>query len=365
MDADIKAEALQKELSRRRNAGLKAFVDRLQKESGRVRALLINAESDLGMNNDILDGNFEELVKTLTNFDRSIQSIRKSIRIQNDSVDEVASSSEEMARTADSITQNIISQSSSLIEFSSVLEEMTASINTVASSTTEAKTLVEKVSRMATEGNSIVNDNINAIEAIRQSSEQITSITSVIQQIAGQSNLLAMNASIEAAHAGELGRGFAVVAEEMRKMAENSSREADKISSIIKEVMDRITAAVESSRKVTVNNDMISSGIGQILEITSQIMGAMQEQSAGTEQVLKEVRSLTDGTTEIKSATEEQISANDSLLNSITRLRAAAEEVNNILEIEEETRNDIVDIINKSGRSYLRNLDIHRKLKGS
>ena len=364
MDIESGLENLRKDLSRNRNRHFKAFIGQLRKEFINLKVLVKKSEADLGMNNDILDNNFDELVKTLTNFDDSITSIRKSILVQNNAVDDVATSSEEMARNSESINQNILAQSSSLIEFSSVLEEMTASINTVAASTSEAKTLVEKVSGMASEGNSIVNDNINAIEAIRQSSEQITNITSVIQQIAGQSNLLAMNASIEAAHAGELGRGFAVVAEEMRKMAENSSNEADKISRIVKEVMDRISAAVDSTQKVTENNDRISSGISQILEITSQIMGAMQEQSAGTEQVLKEVKSLTDGTSQIKSATDEQMVANSSLLDSITKLRNAAEEVNNILEIEEETRNDIVDIINKSGRSYLRNLDIHRKLKG-
>ncbi len=355
---------IKKDLSRRKNRQLNQYVTDITGMLGNLKSISEDVSTELDMNNNILERNFDGLIKTLVNFDESIISIRQSIIKENDAVDNVAASSEEMARTADSISENITSQSASLIEFSSVLEEMTASINNVATSTAEATNLVTEVSKTAKEGNRFVEENLKAIEDIKTSSEQITSITSVIQQISSQSNLLAMNASIEAAHAGEHGRGFAVVAEEMRKMAESSSTEADKISRIVKEVMDKIDQAVSVTRRVTENNNTISNGIGRILDITSQIMDAMQEQSAGTEQVLKEVKSLTDGTAEIKSATGEQTGANRTLLNSITELRQAAEDVNRILAIEEITRNEIVDIINKSGRSFIRNTDISRKLNG-
>lgn len=361
---DSELQEIQRVLSKRKHVRIREYVSALREEAEALGSRAADATGGLSMNNGILDRNFETLVRVLVKVDTTLQSIQESLDRHDKAVDSVSAESEELIRSSESIAESIVNQSSSLVEFASVLEQMSASINSVAKSTEEAKTIVDEVSETTEQGNRIVGESVTSIEQIKESSEQITDITHVLQTIAGQSNLLAMNAAIEAAHAGEAGRGFAVVAEEMRKLSDNSRGEAGKIAAITKDIMLKIDAAVDKTQQVIESNNRLMGGINRTNEITTQIRNAMQEQAAGTQQVLKEVRSLTDLTTGMKSSVDEQKTANQDLLEAVSVMRDAATEVSSMVDFERENRNEIVDITNKIGRTFIRNLDICTELKG-
>jgi len=351
-------------LAKKKNVKIRDYVHAIREEVESLNLRASQSIDDLSMNNTILDGNFESLIKALAKIDTTLASIEKSLDNHEKSVDSVSAASEELSQSSESIAESIVNQSSSLVEFASVLEEMSASINSVAGSTEEAKGIVDEVSGTTEQGNAIVGESVKAIEQIKESSEQITEITHVLQTIAVQSNLLAMNAAIEAAHAGEAGRGFAVVAEEMRKLSDNSRAEAGKIAAITKDIMLKIDNAVETTKQVISNNDQLMGGIGRTNEITTQIHNAMQEQAAGTQQVLKEVKSLTELTSGMKNSLEEQKTANHDLLEAVSVMRDAAADVGGMLDLQRQNRNEVADITNRIGWMYIRNLGICSALKG-
>jgi methyl-accepting chemotaxis protein len=253
--------------------------------------------------------------------DRLTGEIRANITRQENSVADVSSMTEELTGSVSSITENVLGQATAFIEFASVVEELTASIKSVAKSAEDAKRIVDSLNTTVSSGNAVVRASMDAINEIKGSSEKITQITVVIQKIAGQSNLLAMNAAIEAAHAGQAGRGFAVVAEEMRKLSENSSLEAKKIAEITKSIFLGISTAVETTSRVLDSNKEIVAGISQATEITNLIRDAMNEQSAGTDEILNETRNLNDVSSEMKTALDQQSKANKELLEAVTHLR--------------------------------------------
>lgn len=363
-DLNIGFQELETVLVKKRNSGIREYVMSLREEIDEISGRRDTAVVDLTMNNDILSRNFDTLVKVLLSIDGALDSIHKSLDVHSQAVDSVSAASEEMVRSSDSISENIVNQSSSLTEFASVLEEMSASIGSVANSTEEAKHIVDEVSTVTEQGNSFIEESVQSIEEIKESSEKITEITHVLQKIAGQSNLLAMNAAIEAAHAGDAGRGFAVVAEEMRKLSDNSREEAGKIADITKDIMLRIENAVGKTDRVIDNNKKLIEGIGRTNNITTQIRNAMQEQASGTEQVLQEVKSLNDLTSGMKSSVEEQKAANDHLLEAVAVMKDAAAGVEGMAEIVHGNRNEVVDITNKIGRTFIRNIDISSALGG-
>lgn len=364
LNNDSRFNEIEPILARKKHAALREYVLSLRDEVHELSDRTAESVGDLSMNNDILEGNFDTLIQVLVKIDVALSSIGKSLKKHEGAVDAVSAASEELVRSSESIAENIVNQSSSLVEFASVLEEMSASINSVAKSTEEAKTIVDEVSETTEQGNTIVGESVRSIEQIKESSEQITEITHVLQTIAGQSNLLAMNAAIEAAHAGEAGRGFAVVAEEMRKLSDNSRGEAGKIAAITKDIMLKIDAAVDKTNQVIESNNRLMGGINRTNEITTQIRNAMQEQAAGTQQVLKEVKSLTDLTNGMKNSVDEQKTANNELLEAVSVMRDAAADVAGMADIERVNRNEVMDITNKVGRTFIRNVDICSQLKG-
>ncbi len=355
-------QSIDPHLKKKRNRAVLEYIELLEEQVAAHESNVISSAGNLEMNNKILEVNFQNLVEILEKLDAAIKSIRESIVSPSGAVGEVISASDKMGDSSHSIYETIEVQSASLIEFFAVFEELAASIKNVAASTNESRMVVNQTVELVNSGSGYYEENLNAIKAISESSKEIAEITQSIQGIAGQSNLLAMNAAIEAAHAGNQGRGFAVVAEEMRKLSDISNTEALKIGKITSEIISRIDKAFNATQQVHRNNSEIKEIMGRVNDITNEIQTAMQEQSSGIEQVLQEVNNLTEGTSSMKDATLVQREAGEALKQSIDQLNAATEQVKMVLDMEEKNRNSIVDIINKIGRTYLRNINIHHDL---
>ncbi len=185
-------------------------------------------------------------------------------------------------------------------ESTSAVTEMIASIGNVSEITGKKKTATGELVATAGIGGQRLNETINIIQEITSNVDDIRGTASVIQSVAAQTSLLAMNAAIEAAHAGKYGAGFAVVAEEIRKLSEASGESSKQISSVLKEVVLRIQKAAtsgEDTRKAFMNINSEVTGVAQALD---EITGSMQELAAGGHQILEAMSALSGYASRVK-----------------------------------------------------------------
>lgn len=152
-------------------------------------------------------------------------------------------------------------------------------------------------------------------------------ISQVIQKIASQTNLLSMNAAIEAAHAGESGKGFAVVADEIRKLAESSSSQTKTIASVLRNIKDSMTVIIRFSEEVVTKFLTIETGIKTVAEQEDGIRRAMEEQSEGSKQVLEAITILNEITQKVRASSSEILTGSNQVSKEARNMSAITEEI--------------------------------------
>jgi methyl-accepting chemotaxis protein len=152
-------------------------------------------------------------------------------------------------------------------------------------------------------------------------------INSVMENIASQTNLLSMNAAIEAAHAGDAGRGFAVVADEIRKLAENSSEQSKIIGSILKKIKNSIDKVILSTANVNRKFEAIDSNIRIVSEQEENILSAMEEQGKGSRQILDVVSNVNEITRQVKSGSNEMLEGANEVIQESDNLEKTTQEI--------------------------------------
>ncbi len=270
----------------------------------------------------------------------SIDTVDSHIQSQSTGVLQTQSTLEQIARNLNALNANITNQSASVTESVATIEEMSASIRSVDKAVNQNREAIDELKTVSDEGNKAVAGTAEVVRSVTENSEGLLEASSVIQNIAAQTNLLAMNAAIEAAHAGEAGKGFAVVADEIRKLAEESSMQGKNITVVLKDLKTQIGTLGASATNVEEQFKKIITLLNLVRNRGSEITHAMAEQNSGSIQVLKAIREINDITEEVKAGSAEMVKGNEEISNETKKLVEASEEITgNMKNISEESNN--------------------------
>jgi methyl-accepting chemotaxis protein len=239
----------------------------------------------------------------------------KSLMIKQESgAEEAGKAVEDIKGNIDNLNKMIEEQTESVNRSSSAIEEITANINSVTRTLVENSRNVEVLIEASENGKTGVQTVAQEIQGIAHDSEGLLEINSVMNNIAAQTNLLSMNAAIEAAHAGEAGRGFAVVADEIRKLAESSSKQSKTTATMLKKIKASIDSITKSSNEVLARFGAIDSSVKTVSEHEENILHAMEEQEVGGKQILESISRLRDLTTSVKKGSDHMAESGETLV---------------------------------------------------
>jgi len=281
------------------------------------------ANGDLTLQLDVQQGDKTSLLAAIAEMQTNL---RETIAQSSQAADQVTEAARSLAISATQVSQSSAQQSEAASSMAAAVEQVTVSISHVAESAASARSLSEETGSLSTEGKNLVQDTISEINKIADSvalssdvihtlgeqSDKISSIVKVIKEIADQTNLLALNAAIEAARAGEQGRGFAVVADEVRKLAERTALSTKEIANMIdavqhgtqsavqrmEEARSQVGSGVQMAAKTGDSMARVQLATHQVVDVVEDISTALREQSSASTQIAQNVEKIAQMTEE-------------------------------------------------------------------
>lgn len=269
------------------------------------------AEGDLTASLDRqLASEFQELQ---ADFNATVQKLRSAMAQVSANSNLIASSSQEITLAADDLSRRTEQQAASLEETAAALDQITATVKKTAEGASHALTVVSSTRRNAEQGAAVVRNAVESMNGIEKSSREIGQIIGVIDEIAFQTNFLALNAGVEAARAGDAGRGFAVVASEVRGLAQRSAQAAKEIKQLIATSSDQVTEGVALVRRSGQSLEGILAQVHDVNKVISDIATGAKEQATGIGEVSVAINQMDQVTQQNAAMVEETTAASHSL----------------------------------------------------
>ena len=279
-----------------------------------------------------------EFVKAITD---SIEELRGHFKEQEKSVSETASAIEEVIKAIRALHEDIDRQLSVVQNSTSSLDGITKFVSSVEENIKDAQNTMQNLASATDSGRETLTQANNISQRISEASGSLIEASAVIQNIANQTNLLAMNAAIEAAHAGKAGKGFAVVASEIRKLAESSSAQGKKITTTLKNIIDEIellaSGAVEKFNYISNYSNEVHNAIESVVKV----MDKQEENSTSIRDMIKNIGTTTSG---VKYNSAEMLASSENILTQATQL----DELTRVLRKTMDSIESQVDLINSA-----------------
>ena len=281
----------------------------------------------VGINSNIMEeigaelaSNMTETASAVNEISANIDGVKQQAMTQAASVTETAATIEEIVRTIKQLNNSIEMQAASVAQSSSSVEEMVANIASIGQTLGKTDDVIKSLTTATGDGKATLVTSNTVTQKIAEESGSLMEASSVIQHIASQTNLLAMNAAIEAAHAGEAGKGFAVVADEIRKLAEESSMQGKTITATLKTLSGEIETLSDSSKTVEEKFNAIFTLAEQVKDMSNRLTEAMHEQENGSKEVLIAIKSINTVTTEVQAGSEEMLKGGEGVAEEMQKL---------------------------------------------
>ncbi|MDR3342120.1 MAG: methyl-accepting chemotaxis protein [Treponema sp.] len=298
----------------------------------RIRALIIIIKGRATVLHGIgeeLSTNMGSTAQVVGKITAHINHIRGDVISQSASVNETHATMETITRTIGKLSEQIEQQSISLEQSSRDIEELLASIQTVSATLIKNGENVTELAHSSEIGRGGLQEVVENIREIERASAGVMEINAVMENIAAQTNLLSMNAAIEAAHAGEAGKGFAVVADEIRKLAESSSEQSKIIADVLKRITLSIAKITQSADEVLNKFEAIDAGIKTVSREETNIRSAMENQDAESERILENTNLLNETTAQVKKASTEMLEGSKEVIKESGRLGTVSANISN------------------------------------
>jgi methyl-accepting chemotaxis protein len=280
--------------------------------------------SDLG--ND-LSSNMTKTAAAINRITANIQGIKGRVINQSSSVTETNATMEQVIANIDKLNNHVEYQSETISKRSAFIHAMVTNIDSVNQTLIKNLENVKNLKEASEVGRNGLQEVAADVQKIARESEGLLEINAVIENIASQTNLLSMNAAIEAAHAGEAGKGFAVVADEIRKLAENSSEQSKTIGTVLKKIKESMDKITKSTGNVLTRFESIDSGVNTVAEQEEIIRNAMEQQNEGSNQLLQGTSNLTNITQQVKTGSEEMLEGSKEVINESRNLEKITQEI--------------------------------------
>ncbi|MDR2731507.1 MAG: methyl-accepting chemotaxis protein [Treponema sp.] len=260
-----------------------------------------------------LSSNMAKTSASVDDISANFDGMKVKMSKQEESAAEAAKAVAAIKDSINSLNRLIEDQSSSINNSSSAIEQMTANIHSVTRTLVENSKNVTELTGASENGKTGLQTVAEKIKEISKDSEGLLEINSVMNNIASQTNLLSMNAAIEAAHAGEAGMGFAVVADEIRKLAESSGQQSKTTAAMLKKIKASIDSITLSSNEVLSRFEVIDTGVKTVSTHELNIRNAMEEQEVGGKQILESIERLKEITVSVKKGAVDMLESGDQL----------------------------------------------------